>query len=271
MTADFRRELECAVIAATDAAAKIRALYKTGAEVRYKTAIEPVTEADVVADRLIRRHVAEAFPDDAWLSEESKDDLVRLETERVWIVDPLDGTREFIAGRPEFAVSIGLIAGGRPIVGAIVNPVTNECFSAVAGQGAWLDGEPLRVNDSATLAGTTVAVSRNESKRGVYEPFKEEMTLDTVGGMAHKLSLVARGKCAATFTTKRRCEWDIAAGLLIVQEAGGRMTDLHGQPLLFNQRRPSSKGMVASNGQVHDELLAKIAKLSPPKVEKTAS
>ena len=254
MTQALERELEEAVAAAREAAAEILAHYGKGEQVQYKTAIEPVTEADVLADRILRTRLMAAFPGDGWLSEETADDGDRLQKRRVWIVDPLDGTREFIAGRPEFCVSVALAEDGIPILGVIVNPVTSECWSARIGHGAALDGAPIRVRESREL--TDVVVSRTETRGGIMAPFEGRLPLRGVGGMAYKLALVASGRTDATFTTQHRCEWDVAAGAVLVSEAGGRVTGLDGRPLRFNQPSPHLVGVVAANAPVHDALLA---------------
>lgn len=257
---DLRAELAVARDAARLAAEAILARYGGDAEVRYKTPIEPVTEADMIADELLRTHLLGAFPTDAWLSEESADDPVRLERSRVWIVDPLDGTREFIARRPEFAVSVALAQDGVAVLGVIVNPVTRELFWAIRGQGAWIEVgtglERLVVSPAGAATDAHFAVSRTETRQGHFQRLQHDLRLRPIGGMAHKLALVARGASEGTFTLQNRCEWDVAAGLLLVTEAGGAVSQLDGTPFVFNQPAPTFHSVVATNGQVHDELLS---------------
>ncbi len=237
------------------AAEKIALRFDRDMDVRYKTPIEPVTEADEVANRVLRQGISEAFPSDAWLSEESADNPTRLQSERVWIVDPLDGTREFIVGRPEFMVSIALVVRGQPVVGVCVNPITREVYSAELNHGAWLDGEAIRVNDECNLQTMSTVVSRSEMRRGLLDQYKDDYTLEPMGGMANKLMAVASGRAGATFTVHRRYEWDIAAGALILTEAGGRLTSLAGDVHVFNQSAPYVTGLVGSNGHVHGSML----------------
>ena len=229
-------------------------------EVRYKTPIEPVTEADEIADRVLREGITTAFPEDAWLSEESADDHRRLERSRVWIVDPLDGTREFIVRRPEVMVSVALVVDGQPVVGVCVNPITREIYSAIRGQGAWLDGQQIRVNPSTDYAKENTVVSRSETRRGILRPFESNLSLEPMGGMANKLVAVASGRAVCTFTTQRRCEWDIAAGALILSEAGGQLTTLNGATPQFNQSPPHITGLLGSNGHSHHRLLEHIGR-----------
>ena len=256
----LRAELLVARDAARLAADAILARYGGDAEVRYKTPIEPVTEADTIADELLRTHLLGAFPADAWLSEESVDDPVRLERSRVWIVDPLDGTREFIARRPEFAVSVALAIDGVAALGVIVNPVTSELFWAIRGPGAWLEvGSSitrLAVSPAPVASDSYFAVSRTETRQGHFQRLQHDLRLRSIGGMAHKLALVARGSSEGTFTLQNRCEWDVAAGLLLVTEAGGAVSHLDGTAFTFNQPAPTFHSIIATNGRVHDELLS---------------
>lgn len=255
----YRTELDHAVTVSVQAAAEILRRYeKSDWEVRYKTPIEPVTEADMVADQILREYLTGAFPADGWLSEETRDDGERHRRARVWIVDPLDGTREFLAGRPEFRVSVALVAGGVPVVGVIVDPVGGGVWSAERGCGAHRNGSPIHVTDTSDLSRAEILVSRTEHTGGLLTAFEGRFPIRPAGGMANKLALVAEGRADGTFTSHRRCEWDAAAGLLILSEAGGTVTDLSGRALAFNQTDPSFVGVVASNGLLHEGLRAAI-------------
>ncbi|HIA03636.1 MAG TPA: 3'(2'),5'-bisphosphate nucleotidase CysQ [Myxococcales bacterium] len=251
----FEHELKVALAAAKEAADAICEFNGTETEIQYKNPIEPVTEADMVADRILSAALLGAFPDYGWLSEESIDSPARLSKDYVWVVDPLDGTREFIAGRPEYCVSVGLVVKEEPVLGVIVNPATGHCFSAVIGAGSTLDGEPIHVSKTVDSATGVTLVSRSESRRNLLTRFDSILTLEPMGGMSHKLCLVAAGHAAATFTRFPRNEWDVAAGIVILQEAGGVMTRLDGSPLRFNQSSPEIVGMAASNNGSHQELL----------------
>ena len=144
--APFAEELRAAESAAREAGGIIAGLYQGDYRVEEKSRGNPVTTADLNANRAIREILAGQFPDDAWLSEEDADDPKRLDRSRVWIVDPLDGTREFIRGIPEFCVSIGLAVNGSPVLGVIYHPLRRELFDAVRGGGARLNGEPIQVS-----------------------------------------------------------------------------------------------------------------------------
>ncbi len=260
----WAHELSVARQAACDAAELIRGRFGQKNDVQYKTPIEPLTEADLIADQLLEARIRDAFPDDAWMSEEGGDSSRRLFQDRVWIVDPLDGTREFIEGRPEFCVSIALVERGAPVVGVVVNPLTGEVFTARQGQGAHRNDAPLRVSDASVPQKADIVVSRNESRSGMLSAFEGRLPLRPLGGMANKLAVIAAGLADGTFTCQQRCQWDVAAGMLLVTEAGGRVTRLDGRPLLLNQPSPTFEGLLATNGPLHDRLLAVVRDLVAP-------
>ena len=259
-TMRYEREIEVATDAALEAATEIRAHFGAGDTVEYKTLYEPVTAADLLADKILRERLLAAFPTYGWLSEETQDDGGRLQTERVWIVDPLDGTREFIRGLPEFCVSVGLVDQGVPVAAVIVNPITEQVWTAERGHGATLNGAFLRVSGCDSIANTTAVVSRNETRRGLLSHFEDILAMKPLGGMVSKLVAVADGSADATFTCYQRREWDIAAGTLLIREAGGVVTHLDGSAIHFNQSDTIVKGVLATNGLIHRDLVTAIAR-----------
>ena len=261
MTA-FARERELAERAARAAGAIVRRYYESGVRVAEKGPDNPVTRADLEANACIRALVAAAFPDDGWLSEETADSTERLRKRRVWVVDPLDGTKEFIQHIPEFCVSIALVEDGRPVVAVEYNPVADRLYAAVRGQGTTVNGAPAHVSRTARVPDALVLASRSEDQRGEWDAFKGRVRVKLTGSVAYKLAELAAGAGDATFTLTPKNEWDICAGSLLVEEAGGRVTDLHGAPLRFNQAMTLRAGMVASNGVLHAGLLALIAESS---------
>jgi myo-inositol-1(or 4)-monophosphatase len=258
------RERQLAERAARDAGAIIRRYYESGVRVAEKGPDNPVTKADLEANACIRKLVADAFPDDGWLSEETADSTDRLAKRRVWVVDPLDGTKEFIQHIPEFCVCVALVENGSPLVAAEYNPAADRLYSAVRGGGATVNGARARVSTTALVPDAVVLASRSEDKRGEWDPFKSRCHVQLTGSVAFKLAELSTGAGDSTFTLTPKNEWDICAGTLLVQEAGGRVTDLAGKPLVFNQPSPLRPGMIASNGVLHDGLLALIAEVGPP-------
>ena len=205
---------------------------------------DPVTEADRTVDTLLKELLPEG--DEGWLSEETADDPIRLSKERVWVVDPLDGTREFVAGIPEWCVSVALVEGGRAVAGGISNPATGETIIGASGRGVTLNGAPVRLSDRTSLDGALVLGSRSEVKRGEWDRFqKAPFEMRPMGSVAYKLSLVAAGRADATWTLVPKHEWDIAAGVALIQAVGGEVYTLDGKPPRFNRPKPKVTGLVA--------------------------
>jgi myo-inositol-1(or 4)-monophosphatase len=266
MTA-FARERELAERAARAAGAIVRRYYEGRVEPRDKGGGDnPVTAADLEANACIRGLVRAAFPDDGWLSEETVDSGERLGHRRVWVVDPLDGTKEFLQHLPEFCVCIALVADGVPVVGVSYNPATDRLYSAARGAGTRVNGEPARVSTTADLRQAIVLASRSEDARGEWDAFRDRVRVTLTGSVAYKLGELSAGNGDATFTLTPKNEWDICAGTLLLEEAGGRVTDLEGEALVFNQAKTLRPGMVASNGLLHDTLLALIREVAGPHV-----
>ena len=228
-------------------------------EARHKQGDDPVTEADTTVDTLLR----ELLPrnGDGWLSEETRDDLIRLERRRVWVVDPLDGTREFVTGIPEWCVSIGLVVDGEPVAGGICNPVTGETIVGARGAGVTLNGRPAGVSGRPTLEGARVVASRSEVKRGEWQGYREDLfQIQPMGSVAYKLGLVAAGLVDATWTLTPKHEWDVAAGVALVLAAGGAIVTGAPEETRFNRPKPLLSSLIASNPSLIPEIEAEIAR-----------
>lgn len=223
-----------------------------GGGVQVKGDRSPVTEADHRSDALLKRELLALLPV-AWLSEETADSSDRLDAQRVWVVDPLDGTKEFIAAIPEYAVAVALIEDGIPVMGVVHNPANNEVYWAVRGRGAFKDGTRIQVRD-----GTRMLASRSERKRGEFEQFERQWDVVTMGSIEYKLALVGAGGAAVTVSRGPKHEWDVAAGALIVEEAGGRVTDMYGDPLSYNQPFPKVKGILAGAPDAYQRVLTEL-------------
>ena len=227
----------------------------SGYTVATKARGEPVTDADRAADALLREQLGRLAPDAGWLSEETADTTERLGKERVWIVDPLDGTREFAAGLPEYSVAVALVERGAPVLAVVHHPATGggATYWAEAGRGAFRDGRRL-----TTREGSLILASRSEHAAGEFAPFVDGWELKPVGSIQLKLALVAAGDAAATLSRGPKHEWDVCAGALIVQEAGGRATDVFGEPLTFNQPRPKTRGVLAGAAGAYGRVLDRL-------------
>ncbi len=237
-TMPYDRELEVALEAARAAGGVLRRHYEHGTERWDKGEDDPVTLADLESDRVIAERLRAAFPGDALLSEETVSDPSRLRRRRVWIVDPMDGTKEFTQKIPEFGASIALVEAGEPIVGVILNPAAGVSVWATRGGGTHRDGERVRVSDCTSLAEARVIASRTEISRSQFEPyagwFRE---LRPVGSIAWKLACIACGDADLNVSVAPKNEWDVCAGDLLVREAGGVYVAFDGSVRSYNQER----------------------------------
>lgn len=252
----YQAELAVAVEAARAAGKVVRGWYEGDFTVRQKATDSPVTEADLEANQCIHGIISRNFPVDGWLSEETRDSAERLGKARVWVVDPLDGTKEFINHIPEFCVCVALVADGVPVVGVSYNPVCDELFAASHGSGTRLNDVPVHVNEVRELSAARFLASRSENARGEWNEFKSLLHVDLTGSVAYKLALIAAGKGDATFSLTPKNEWDICAGTALITEAGGCITDRYGDPLRFNQRRETLlPGIIASNPHLYGPIV----------------
>ena len=217
-----------------------------------------VSDADLAANDFLKHALCGRYPDYGWLSEESEDDSSRLATRRVWVVDPIDGTNAFLAGRAEFAISAALVMDGAPVAAALFNPATDEMFEALAGGGARLNGEPIRVSERASVEGASLVSSRSEQDCHEWRNNLSGMAVTAISSIAYKLALVAAGQYDACITLWPKSEWDVAAAALLLSEAGGRMTDARGAGLIFNKPDTEFPAVVAAGPSLHALLIEKL-------------
>ncbi len=224
-------------------------------ESSFKSIDDPVTRADTELDALLKRLLVR--PGDGWLSEETADDPARLACRRVWIVDPLDGTREFVEGIPEWCISVGLAVDGKAVAGGICNPATGQVILGSIESGITLNGKQVRPTQASSLNGAKILASRSEVKRGQWKRFEGRgFTIVPTGSVAYKLGCIAAGLADGTFTLVPKHEWDIAAGVALVQATGGIVTITDGSAPLFNQPKPLIPGLIASGTDLIDSLIA---------------
>ncbi len=242
-----------------EAGEAIMSFYQASFSVTEKSPDNPVTDADLVADALLKDRLMSLIPEAGWLSEETADDPVRLQKSLCWVVDPLDGTKEFVLGVPEFTVSVALVEGDGPVLAVIFNPASGELFAALRGHGSNCDGSISHVSDRSSLLGAKVDASRSERMRGEFESFETDMDIRTMGSIAYKLARVSAGIADATWSRGPKNEWDICAGVLLIQEAGGTCVDLDNAPIRFNQAFPKVNGIIADNGHLHDQIVTSLA------------
>jgi myo-inositol-1(or 4)-monophosphatase len=212
----------------------------------------PVSEADIASNDLLHQHLVE--PGDGWLSEESENDPARLEARRVWVVDPIDGTRAFIAGRDDWSVSAALVIEGRPVVAALYAPVTKELFAATTGGGATLNAAPIRASDGASLDGIRMGGPKRILDR-IAQDGSGIVPMPRVHSLALRLARVAHGALDAAMAGGNGLDWDLAAADLLVHEAGGLMTALDGRALIYNRPDPVHGVLIAAGRARHGALV----------------
>ncbi len=231
---------------ALDLAAKALEAFTPGeVEAQMKQGDDPLTAADVAVDNALRS----ALPRDGegWLSEESADDPSRLDCSRVWIVDPIDGTREFVMGIPEWCVSVALVIDGRPVAGGILSVANEQRIVGSVDDGVTLNGQPVACTGRDDIRGALVLGSRSEVKRGEWTPFfPTPIAVRNMGSVAYKLGLVAAGSADATWTLVPKNEWDVAGGAALVTAAGGTVMGLDYKPVKFNQPTTLMDGFIAT-------------------------
>jgi 3''-Phosphoadenosine 5''-phosphosulfate (PAPS) 3''-phosphatase len=265
---DLSHELEIARRLAQEAAALVRRFAEQPVAVKYKDAGEPVTEADLAANALIVGRLAQEFPDDAILSEELPDDGSRLGRPRVWMVDPIDGTRDFVRGQPGYVVMIGLCVDDRPALGVVAHPSTGVVWSGVVGQGAWRDRTdgtriPIVTSTLAEPRGVRIVVSQSRRSPQI-DAFRLALGVTdemNVGSVGMKVALVCQGdRDLYLYGGEQTKLWDTCGPEAILTAAGGRMSDMEGRPLVYSKADLNNRdGVVASNGPLHDHVIRALA------------
>ena len=243
---DYSQELSTIRQALIDASNRIKMMACEGLTVKIKSDGSPVTNADLAVNTIIQKALFTVFPDDGWLSEESPDDSIRLQKNRVWILDPIDGTKPFIKSLPQFTISLALIDHGQASIGIIFNPATGEYFCAVLGERPTMNGRPIQVSHSSKRR-LSLLVNTGPLNRSMIRTWRE--TADCrpiIGSITYSLALVAAGRIDGVINMGTQNEWDIAAALLLVQTAGGIFVDRDLKPIQCNQPNPSVNGIIAA-------------------------
>ena len=213
----------------------------------------PVCEVDLDADRMLRARLSALLPDAGWLSEETVDAPERLACRHVWVVDPIDGTRDYIRGREGWAISVALIEDGRPVLAVLDAPARRERWMAIAGRGAWRNGVRLAAGDRTALAGARVpadVLPRSD---------RDFVAVAKPNSIALRMAMVAADEADLVATLRWGNEWDIAAAVLIGAEAGAGVSDALGAPLVFNKRVPQAFGVVVAAPGIHAAAIARLA------------
>jgi myo-inositol-1(or 4)-monophosphatase len=233
-----------------------------------KGAGQPVTEVDLAIDNFLHDALLAARPGYGWLSEESRDNPERLAAERTFIVDPIDGTTAFLKARPHFTICAAVVVEARPVCAVVYNPVTEECFTAVKGGGARLNGAAIHVSDCERIEGCRMVGPKMMFEHRVWSVAPNTpwpaMVVEARSSVEYRLGLVAVGQFDAAVALSPKHDWDLAAGDLIVHEAGGRVTDHLGTVLQYNGPKPIQRSLVAAGPVLHALLLEKLRHVTLP-------
>ncbi len=237
-----------------------------GLAVWNKSQGHPVTDADIAVNALLAERLGAARPDYGWLSEETPDDPRNRQAGRVWVVDPIDGTRAFMAGTPDWCVALAVVAGGEAVAGVIHAPATGEMFEAWRGGGAYLNGQPIVAGDHPDIAQCRMVASSQVFSHPVWTRPWPAMTLADPRPNATLLRIahVAAGRQHATLTLWNKSDWDLAAGTVLIEEAGGRATTHRGERFCFNRQVPAQQSLVAAGKALHPLLIERTRPVELP-------
>ena len=232
--------------------------YKNKISVKYKSKNQPVTEADTAIDDFFKSFFKRETPEFGWVSEESNDDKSRFSSEFFWCVDPIDGTRSYISGKPEYTISLALIKKNRPILGCIFNPETNEFFFAKKDRGAFCNDKKIYVNKNKDITSSIYAISNSEIKKLEQFNFFKKENIIKIGSIAYKIALVAKGKIDVALSFTKKNDWDLAASDLILREAGGNIKKMNGEDIIYNSNVMNVSSVIACNNELIQELCVKL-------------
>jgi myo-inositol-1(or 4)-monophosphatase len=240
--------------AVREAGALAASTFQTALKTWTKQGGSPVSEADIAVDKFLRQRLTTLAPDAGWLSEESEDDRARMNAARLWVVDPIDGTRAYVTGRTDWSISVALVTGGRPVIAAIYAPMQRDFYAAAAGEVTTLNGAPIRASTGADFAGALAA----GPKPMLEQLAKIAPTLISepkVFSLALRIARVAAGTLDIAFASRDSHDWDLAAADLLVHQAGGALTTFEGAPLIYNRAEPMHGALVAAGRIRHEAFL----------------
>ncbi len=228
----------------------------------------PVTEADLAVDAFLTDRLRTARPSYGWLSEETEDDPSRLAAQRLFIVDPIDGTLAFVKGKPHFTICAAVVEDGRPLAGVVYNPISEECFRAMRGSGARLNGEPIRVTARENVEGCRMLADKGMLAHPAWSkppniPWPA-MDIESRSSIAYRIALVACGAFDAMMALSAKHDWDLAAAEIILTEAGGTLTAHDGRTLRYNDKDAIQPSVIAAGPALYAQVLARVQHLHLP-------
>lgn len=252
MAGSFRQDHDLALAATREAGAVALKFFRSGVKSWHKKPNDPVSEADLAVDALLREKLCGARPDYGWLSEESG---AAGQIATRWIIDPIDGTRAFIEGKPEFTICVALVQDGAPVIAAIYNPASEEMFEATAGGGARLNGKPIQASGHASLMEARFLASRRTFERHGWLARTAKADFAYRNSIAYRMALVAAGRFDAAISLTEKSDWDVVAADLLVREAGGRVTTADGLPLRYGSEKYRHPSVIATGAYVFDDVV----------------
>ena len=252
MAGSFRQDHELALAATREAGVIALKFFRDGVKSWHKKPNDPVSEADLAVDALLKERLCGARPDYGWLSEESG---AAGQSATRWIVDPIDGTRAFIEGKPEFTICVALVRDGSPVIATIYNPASEEMFDATAGGGAKLNGKPIQASGHASLMEARFLASRRTFERHGWLARTAKADFAYRNSIAYRMALVAAGKFDAAISLTEKSDWDVVAADLLVREAGGRVTTADGLPLQYGSEKYRHPSVIATGAYVFDDVV----------------
>ena len=261
---DPAQDLALIIEAAHAAGALALKLRTAGLETAYKEGDSPVTNADLATDAQIKQTLTAARPDYGWLSEETADDPARRERRRLFVVDPIDGTRAFIKNRPWWSVSVAVVEDDRPIAGVVFAPDLNETFAAQAGRGATLNGQPIRASDRDAVEGCGMVGDARMFAHPSWPTPWPEMRIEARNSTAYRLCTIAAGAFDATLALVAKFDWDLAAADLIAREAGAFVGDHRGRPFAYNGHKPAQPSLVCAAPRLAPLILERVRHIDLP-------
>ncbi|PJI39115.1 3'(2'),5'-bisphosphate nucleotidase CysQ [Ferrovibrio sp.] len=252
MAGDFRQDHELALAAMREAGAIALKFFRGSVKSWHKKPNDPVSEADLAVDALLKEKLCGARPEYGWLSEESG---ATGQAVTRWVVDPIDGTRAFIEGKPEFTICVALVQDGAPVISAIYNPASEEMFEATAGGGAKLNGKPIQASGHASLMEARFLASRRTFERHGWLARTAKADFAYRNSIAYRMALVAAGKFDAAISLTEKSDWDVVAADLLVREAGGRVTTADGAPLQYGSEKYRHPSVIATGAYIFDDVI----------------
>ena len=258
------QDLELILDAAREAGALATKLRAAGLEVEMKENASPVTNADYAADALLKARLRAARPDYGWLSEETADNADRLARRRLFVVDPIDGTRAFLKGRPWWSVSVAVVEDAHPIAGVVVAPQVDEAYSAIAGQGAQRNGQPIAASAATALEGSGMVGDARMFQHPAWPRPWPAMRIEARNSTAYRMCVVGSGEFDAALALVAKADWDLAAADLIAREAGAYVGDHTGRPFSYNGSVPAQRSLVCAAPALAPLILERVRHIAIP-------